>query len=191
LDHDAMVAARDDLLRGQAHMCYLSFPSLKNPRATAHTAEIIAPLSYGGLQQFRNEPWRRRSPQYRQLKAKIAEALLGLVERHHPGFRKLVEYREVSTPLTTEHFTGHRSGSSYGYPATPERYRKTWLAPATRVRDLYLTGADAGSLGIMGAMMGGVSTAALLLGPLGFFKIVAAAARPTAVTNHALLSFTA
>jgi hypothetical protein len=43
----------------------------------------------------------------------------------------------------------------------------------------------------MGAMMGGVSTAALLLGPLGFFKVVAAASRKTAPANHALLSSTA
>jgi all-trans-retinol 13,14-reductase len=191
LDHDAMLAGQDDLLQGRAHVCYLSFPSLKNPRATAHTAEIIAPLSYGALQQFRDEPWRRRSPQYQQLKAKIAATLLGVIERHHPGFSQLVEYREVSTPLTAEHFTGHRGGSSYGYPATPERYGKPWLAPTTPVRGLYLTGADAGMLGVMGAMMGGVSTAALLLGPAGFFKIVAAASRPPAVANHALLSSTA
>jgi phytoene dehydrogenase-like protein len=180
LDHDAMLARQDELLEGKANGCYLSFPSLKNPSATAHTAEIIAPLSYGALQQFRDEPWRRRSPQYQELKSKIAEALLGLVERHHPGFSRLVEYQELSTPLTVEHFTGHRRGSIYGYPGTPERYGKPWLAPATPVRNLYLTGADAGSLGIMGAMMGGVSTAALLLGPLGFVKIVAAASRESA-----------
>jgi hypothetical protein len=35
----------------------------------------------------------------------------------------------------------------------------------------------------MGAMMGGVSTAALLLGPLGFFKIVAAASRAASRNN--------
>jgi len=183
LDHDAMLAHQDELLEGKAHGCYLSFPSLKNPSATAHTAEIIAPLSYSALQQFRDEPWRRRSPAYQELKGKIAGALLSLVERHHPGFSRLVEYQEISTPLTVEHFTGHRKGSIYGYPGTPERYRKLWLAPATPVRNLYLTGADAGSLGIMGAMMGGVSTAALLLGPLGFFKIVAAASRAASRNN--------
>jgi all-trans-retinol 13,14-reductase len=180
LDHDAMLAHQDELLEGKANGCYLSFPSLKNPRATAYTAEIIAPLSYGALKQFRDEPWRRRSPQYQELKGKIAEALLGLVERHHPAFRRLVEYQELSTPLTVEHFTGHRRGSVYGYPGTPERYGKPWLAATTPVRNLYLTGADAGSLGIMGAMMGGVAAAALLLGPLGFFKIVAAASRESA-----------
>jgi hypothetical protein len=26
---------------------------------------------------------------------------------------------EPIAPLTAEHFTGHRDGSSYGYPATP------------------------------------------------------------------------
>jgi phytoene dehydrogenase-like protein len=177
LDHDSMLAHQDELLEGKAHGCYLSFPSLKNPRAGTHTAEIIAPLSYGALQQFRDEPWRRRSPAYQELKSKISEAMLGLVERHHPGFRRLVAYQELSTPLTVEHFTGHRRGAIYGYPGTPERYGKRWLAPATPVRNLYLTGADAGILGVLGALMGGVSTAALLLGPLGFFKIVAAASR--------------
>jgi all-trans-retinol 13,14-reductase len=177
LDHDAMLAHQDDLLEGNAHGCYLSFPSLKDPRAKRHTAEIIAPLSYGALQQYRDEPWRRRSPGYQDLKAKITRALLDLVEQHHPGFGGLVEYKELSTPLTVEHFTAHRHGAIYGYPATPERYLKPWLTPATPVRNLYLTGADVGSLGVMGALMGGVSTAALLLGPLGFFRIVSAAFR--------------
>ncbi len=177
LNHDAMFAHQDDLLEGTAHGCYLSFPSLKDPRATHHTAEIIAPVSYAALRQYRDEPWRRRSRPYQDLKHTITRGLLDLVEQHHPGFSALVEYKELSTPLTVEHFTSHRRGAIYGFPATPDRYRKPWLAPETPVRNLYLTGADAGSLGIMGAMMGGVSTAARLLGPLGFFKIVAAASR--------------
>jgi hypothetical protein len=106
-------------------------------------------------------------------KDKIAEALLGLVERDHPGFSRLAEYQELSTRLTAEQFAGHRGGSAYGYPGTPERYGKPWPAPATPVRNLFLTGADAGTLSSIGAMMGGVSTTALLLGPLGFLKIVA------------------
>ncbi len=177
LDHNSMAAHQDDLLQGKANGCYLSFPSLKDPRATHHTAEIIAPMSYDSVKQFRNEPWRRRSPAYQDLKINITQALLDLVEQHHPGFGALVEYKELSTPLTVEHFTGHRHGSIYGYPGTPDRYTKSWLAPVTPVRNLFLTGADAGSLGIMGAMMGGVSTAALFLGPFGFFRIMAAASR--------------
>jgi hypothetical protein len=52
-----------------------------------------------------------------------------------------------------------------------------WLKPDTPVKGLFLTGADAGSLGIVGALMGGVSAAARIVGPSGLFPIIAAATR--------------
>lgn len=174
-DHDGMYAQRNELVDGRAAMAYLSFPSLKDPRAKRHTAEIIAPLSYHALEEYRQEPWRRRGSGYESAKSRITQALLDLVERHHPGFRDLVEYSELGTPLTFEHFTAAPSGSIYGYPGTPEKYRKRWLGPETPVRNLYLTGSDVALLGIMGALMGGVITASRLLGPMGFFEIVRAA----------------
>ena len=140
-DHDEMYARRNELLDGQAAMAYLSFPSLKDPRAQRHTAEIIAPLSYRSLEAYRDEPWRRRSADYESAKNRMTRALLDLVERHHPGFGDLVEYSELGTPLSFEHFTAAPSGAIYGYPATPEKYRKAWLGPRTPIHNLYLTGA--------------------------------------------------
>jgi all-trans-retinol 13,14-reductase len=174
-NHDEMYARRNEVLGGRAAMAYLSFPSLKDRRAQRHTAEIIAPLSYGLLEAHRNEPWRRRSPEYESGKERVTQALLELVERHNPGFGDLVEYSELATPLTFEHFTAAPSGTIYGYPATPERYGKAWLGPRTPIENLYLTGSDAALLGIMGALMGGVLTASLLLGSFGFFEIMRAA----------------
>jgi all-trans-retinol 13,14-reductase len=174
-DHDQMCAGRDDLLDGRASMAYLSFPSLKDPRAQSHTAEIVAPFSYRTLGAFREEPWRRRGMDYESAKKQITEAMLDLVERQHPGFRDLVAYAELATPLTFEFFTGAPSGTIYGYPATPEKFRKTWLAPKTPIRNLYLTGTDAAVLGVMGALMGGVATASTLLGSAGFLEIMRAA----------------
>ncbi|HVO96867.1 MAG TPA: NAD(P)/FAD-dependent oxidoreductase [Bryobacteraceae bacterium] len=176
-DHDAMLAQSDDLLNGVAHVCYLSFPSLKDPRARRHTAEIIAPLSYESVARFRDQPWRRRAEEYQAIKEKIGQGLIALVEKHYPGFCDLIEFQEVSTPLSVEHFTAHPGGGIYGIAATPERFRQPWLQPRTHIPGLYLTGADAGTLGIMGALMGGVAAASLLIGPAGFMKIVAAAKR--------------
>jgi all-trans-retinol 13,14-reductase len=174
-DHDEMYARRDELADGRAAMAYLSFPSLKDPHAQRHTAEIISPLSYRSLEAHREQPWRRRGQDYESTKKKISDALLDLVERHHPGFRELVEYAELGTPLTFEHFTEAPSGTIYGYPATPDRFRKTWLGAETPIRNLYLTGTDAGMLGIMGAMMGGVVTASRVMGSFGFVQIMRAA----------------
>ena len=158
-------------------MAYLSFPSLKDPQARSHVAEIIAPFTYRTLESFREEPWRRRGTDYESAKTRMTDALLDLVERQYPGFRDLVAYAELATPLTFEFFTGAPSGTIYGYPATPDRFRKTWLAPKTPIRNLYLTGADAAILGVMGALMGGVATASTLLGPVGFLQIMRAAAK--------------
>jgi all-trans-retinol 13,14-reductase len=171
-DHDRMSAGRDDLMDGRAPMAYLSFPSLKDPRAQSHTAEIVAPFSYRALEAFREEPWKRRGLDYESAKTRITGALLDLVERQHPGFRELVAYAELATPITFEFFTAAPSGTIYGYPATPDKFRKKWLAPKTPIRNLYLTGTDAAVLGVMGALMGGVATASTLLGSAGFLEIM-------------------
>jgi hypothetical protein len=50
------------------------------------------------------------------LKQRVAEGLLEFVDRRYPGFKALVEYCEVSTPLTVEHFTGicgHRGSPAW------------------------------------------------------------------------------
>jgi all-trans-retinol 13,14-reductase len=174
-DHDDVYARRCELLNGRAPMAYLSFPSLKDPHAQRHTAEIIAPLSYGSMEVHRDEPWRRRSEQYESAKNRMTKALLDLIERHHPGFGELVEYSELGTPLTFEYFTAAPSGSIYGYPGTPDKYRTAWLGPRTAIRNLYLTGSDVALLGIMGALMGGVVTASCLLGSFGFLQVMRAA----------------
>jgi all-trans-retinol 13,14-reductase len=152
---------------------YLSFPSLKDPLAKGHTAEIIAHVDYDFFSQWQEQSWRRRGSDYTELKAQITQSLIQLVESHYPGFQDLIEYAELSTPLTVEHFDASDRGAIYGIPCIPERLDQTWIGARTPIKNLYLTGADTFSLGIMGAMMGGVKTAGILNGALGFFKIMA------------------
>lgn len=176
-DHEEMFAQRDALLQGRAALAYLSFPSLKDPLARPHTAEVIAPLSHRALAQYGEQPWHRRGDEYEAAKQRITEALLDLIEAHHPGFRDLVEYSEAGTPLTFEYFTAAPAGAIYAFPGTPEKYRTSWLRPDTPVRNLYLTGSDAAQHGIMGALMGGVLAASRVLGASGFWRIMRAAKR--------------
>ncbi len=171
-NHDRIASAMEDLLAGRPQMAFLSFPSLKDPAATKHTGEIITFASYDPFAPYAAEPWRNRGAEYEALKARIARGLLDFVEERHPGLRELVEFKELSTPLSVGHFTDFPRGSIYGLPATPERYRQRWLSPRTPVPGLYLTGADVVSLGIGGAMMGGVFTASMVLGGAAFPAIM-------------------
>ena len=124
---------------------------------------------------WRDEPWKRRGEEYEALKDQIAGALLDLVESRHAGFRDLVAHQELSTPVTTEHFTSHAGGAIYGLPGVPKRWRLPWLGARTPVKGLWLAGADVVGHGIVGAMMGGVMASAGILGLRGFSRIFGAA----------------
>jgi phytoene dehydrogenase-like protein len=170
-------AARAEVGRGRSASGYLSFPSLKDPAASHHSAQVITLVDDALFAPWKHLPWMHRGPEYEALKERVAGELLDLVERYHPGFRELVAYRELSTPLSVEHFTGHTQGRIYGAPATIERLRDHRYGVRTPVRGLFLAGADAASLGIVGALLGGVFAAGASLGPLGVPRIFAAASR--------------
>jgi all-trans-retinol 13,14-reductase len=71
---------------------------------------------------------------------------------------------ELSTPHSTRRFTGHPHGEIYGLAATPAFFEDRALRPRTPVRGLYLTGADICTLGVGGALFGGMLSAAAVLG---------------------------
>lgn len=171
LDHDRMWSRGGELLQGRAPQTYVSFPSMKDPEARAHTAEIIAGIEGSHFERWAGTRWMKRGEGYEALKERIADALLAGAERRLPGLSRLVVHRELSTPLTTEHFTGHPGGEIYGLPATPDRFRKPWLRSPTPVRGLYLAGADALMLGIGGAVMSGVMCTAAIAGASTFGRI--------------------
>ncbi len=161
-DHDAGFRSRDQLLNGIIHGAYVSFPSLKDPEAKSHTAEIIAFADYGSFEKWANEPWKKRGEEYENLKKDLSEALIRFTEKHIKGFKNLIDYYELSTPLSTIHFTGNPEGSIYGIPATPERYKMKWISPYTHIKNLYLSGADTFGHGIVGGLMSGALTAAIV-----------------------------
>jgi len=59
---------------------------------------------------------------------------------------------DMFTPRTIEHFTGHLDGAVYGAPVKNREGR-------TALGNLYLCGTDQGFLGIVGAMLSGISMA--------------------------------
>lgn len=172
-DHNAVLDAPPISAIDPPPFCYLSFPSLKNPAAKGHTAEMIVPGHYDVFAQWQDKKWRRRGADYAELKSQITDSIVGSVESCYPGFRGLIEYAELATPLTFEHFAASDRGAIYGIPCTPARFDLPWTNARTPIKNLYLTGVDTFPNGIMGAMMGGVKTAGLVDGLFGFLEIMA------------------
>lgn len=155
-NHDAIWDRRNELAEGKPSFCYLSFPGLKDPTAKKPTAEIITAIDYQVFKDWDKKSWMKRGPAYEELKKKITDSLLDFVDQRIPGFRSQVAYAELATPLSIEHFTGHRLGGIYGFPAVPERYDMKILGPRTPLKGLSLVGTDVYNHGVTGALVGGV-----------------------------------
>ena len=173
-DHNASDAQTQGLMQGRPTRIYVSFPSIKAGESHFHTAEIIGFVDDRAFSAWRDQPKGNRGADYSALKQRIGDGLLQFAETVIPGLSAIVEYSELSTPLTIEHYTSHPGGHFYGLPATPERYRAYLLGPRTPVPGLFLSGEDAGCLGILGAMMGGMGAVCQALGPRGYPMIQAA-----------------
>jgi all-trans-retinol 13,14-reductase len=145
----------------EAPVLYTSFPSLKDPLhepgpEQRHTGEVVTFVPYDAFARWQDERWMHRGPDYEAFKADITARMLRQLYRHMPELEPMVAYAELSTPLSAEHFVKAPRGAIYGLEPTPERFANPWLRPQTPVRDLYLTGSDVASGGVMGAFAGAV-----------------------------------
>jgi phytoene dehydrogenase-like protein len=158
-DHDQSFAQRSSWIEsGKPPGAYLSFPSLKNRESKSHTAEIIAFTDYGPFEKWKDASWKKRGEEYEAMKEKIAQSLIAYVDERLPGLKSIIDFHELSTPITNEHFTAHPRGSIYGLACVPDRFREEKVAfcrAKTPIEGLFLSGADVSSPGIAGAMMGG------------------------------------
>jgi phytoene dehydrogenase-like protein len=92
--------------------------------------------------------------EYKAQKAAWLETSLNEVVQFVPDFRQSIVYTDAFTPKTIQRFTGHLNGAVYG---TPNKVKMG----ATHLDNLFLCGTDQGFLGIVGAMLSGISMANL------------------------------
>lgn len=136
---------------------FVSFPSLKSG-SPYHTAQVIMMCDGQVFSDWRGTRWRRRPEEYETFKQEISERLLDQLESRFPGFRSLIAFHELSTPLSVEHFHAAPAGSVYGIPSTPDRFSWPWTSARSPVHGLYLTGSDTFCPGISGAIHGALKT---------------------------------
>jgi all-trans-retinol 13,14-reductase len=168
-DHDANVARFGSNPNAAFPSVYISFPSAKDPdferrHPGCATIEVITLAPYRWFRRWEDQPWRRRGADYEAFKQELSGRLQEELIRQVPALAGKIDYAELSTPLSTRHFMNHPSGEMYGLSGTPERFRLRCLTPRTPIRRLYLTGQDVASLGVTGALVGGVLTASAILG---------------------------
>ena len=168
-DHDANVErfARD--IDSPLASVYISFPSAKDPGFQSRypgksTLEVITFVPYEAFARWGETRWKRRGDEYEKLKERLSSRLRAELERQVPSVVGNIAFTELSTPVTTRHFMNYSHGEIYGIASTPARFAIRGLGARTPIRGLYLTGQDVSSLGVVGALYGGVISASVVLG---------------------------
>ncbi len=148
---------------------YISFPSAKDPDyETRHpgtaTIEIVAPAPFAWFEEWQGATWGKRGEEYESFKARLGERLMQHLYEKLPQLEGKVDYYEVSTPVSTEWFSGYQRGELYGLDHTAGRLRQEWLGPRSKIPGLWLTGQDVLTCGVTGAMMAGMLTTMAMVG---------------------------
>jgi phytoene dehydrogenase-like protein len=91
---------------------------------------------------------------YEAKKEEVAQSALGLIKQLVPQYEGKLLFKDIFSPLTIERYTWHLNGTVYG---SIDKTRDG----TTPVKNLFIIGTDQGFLGIVGAMLSGISMANL------------------------------
>ncbi len=167
-DHDKNIETYLNDPDAEIPVVYVSFPSAKDPDWDNRypgkaTIDIITLAPYSWYKKWEGTRWHHRGDDYEAEKEKLSQRLLEALYQREPQLRGKVDYYELSTPLSTQHFANYQFGELYGIDHTTKRFEQRFLRPQTPVKNLYLTGQDILSCGIGGALSSGLLTASAIL----------------------------
>ena len=166
-DHDQNIANYLADRTAPLPLTYISFPSAKDPDwynryPNKSTIQAITLAPYEWFAQWEGTRWMKRGEAYLDFKQELTNRLLSELYRVEPQIEGHIDHYELSTPLSTAHFSGHRRGEIYGLAHSPNRFMARHLTPRTPIKGLWLTGQDISTAGIGGALVAGFLTASAL-----------------------------
>jgi len=167
-DYDKAIADFDKDVNAPLPVVYISFPSGKDPLWNENfpgrsTVEIITCMPYKWFEKWQDERWQKRGEEYEKFKEELTERLLAYLYEQRPQLRGKIDYCELSTPISTKHFTSYEKGEIYGINHGPKRFRLDFLRAPTPIRNFYLCGQDIVTVGIGGAAFSGILAASAIL----------------------------
>lgn len=164
-------AARENHLKNKnsvSPVFYLSFPSAKDSswqqkHPGTSTIQVLGSYPFDWMKEWENNQWQKRGEDYEKIKEELKTLFLEKLYATLPQTKGRVEICELSTPLSTKHFSNYDKGEIYGLEHTPQRFELKQLRPKTNYKNLYLTGQDIIAVGVCSAMFSGIITSISIL----------------------------
>ncbi len=147
---------------------YISFPSAKDSEwqqkhPGTSSIQILGSYPFNWMEEWEHMKWQKRAEDYEAVNEELKNLYLEKLYKTLPQIKGRVEICELSTPLSTKHFSNYNKGEIYGLEHTPERFELKQLRPKTNYKNLYLTGQDIIAVGVCSAMFAGVITSINIL----------------------------
>jgi len=127
-------------------------------------ALVIAYMKYDDVKKWENTTVEKRGEEYKKFKEQKSKQLLDLLEESFPGINANIESYSSSTPLTYRDYTATKEGSMYGVVRDKNFPTQTLVSQRTKIPNLYMTGQNINSHGILGVTIGAIITCSEFLG---------------------------
>ena len=124
----------------------------------ASTGVVLSYMQMADVKRWLGTHVGRRGADYEEFKRLKAERLLSVLAQHFPGIVGNIEHYCTSTPLTYLDYTGTDGGSMYGNAKDIALGAACRVPQRTRVPNLYLTGQNINSHGMLGVLVGAIVT---------------------------------
>lgn len=141
---------------------FMHFCNQENPK-WAQSGVILSYMNMEDVARWKGTKVMHRGEDYETFKQQHAQQLLKLVEKAFPGITDHIENYFTSTPLTYLDYTGTEAGSMYGVVKDIHAGPAYRVPHKTKIPNLYLTGQNINSHGMLGVLVGSIVTCSELL----------------------------
>lgn len=124
----------------------------------ASTGVVLSYMQMDEVEKWKGTSIGRRGKDYEEFKRRKAEKLLDTLEQHFPNIRSQIKEYYTSTPLTYLDYTGTERGSMYGNAKDISLGAACRVPQRTKVPNVYLTGQNINSHGMLGVLVGTIVT---------------------------------
>jgi all-trans-retinol 13,14-reductase len=143
---------------------YLFVPAKSDSDNYTNCISIHTYMKFEEVEKWKDLPIRQRGDAYEDWKASKVEKLIQLVSEKFPEIKENIEGMNISTPLTLRDYIGTPDGGMYGISIDYKNPMATYVAPRTKIPNLFFTGQNVSLHGMLGVSMSSLITCGELLG---------------------------